>query len=834
MEQLIDKGLSQEQALKNFNADGANEIANGKKRSIFSMLAEIFLDPMFLLLFIAAILYLFLGELQEGAILLGFVIVSLLFTLYQEGKAERAIEALRDLTSPRSLVMREGVTTRIASRAIVKDDLVILSEGDRIPADGEIISLHELQVDESLLTGESLPVLKNKNGDELPRVYSGTLVVRGHGTARIMATGPRSKIGIIGKDIGELKTEKSPLNKQVSKLVTKLTIISISFSLFLIFAYGIIYHNWLQAVLSGIALAMAILPQEYVIVLTIFPALGARRLSKIQVLTRKLAAIETLGAVTVLCVDKTGTLTENSMTVTRLYVPNQAQLTILDNKTPCLPDAFHTLIELSILASEIRPYDPMEKAFHQFGQLQLDGTEHLHTNWELVREYGLTPELRAMSHVWKKVEGDEYVVAAKGSPEAIIDLCHLPEEEKNKIAEEINVMAQAGLRVLAAAEARFSGENFPPIEHDFVFKFSGLLGLSDPLRPEVVKSVEHCHEAGMKIVMITGDYPVTASSIAAQAGLSIDKILTGDLITNMSDEQLQSEMKTVNVCARISPEQKLRIVQALKANGEITAMTGDGVNDAPALKAAHVGIAMGQRGTDVARETASLILLDDNFISIVKAVQLGRRIFDNMQKSMTYILAIHIPIAGMALIPVLFGMPAMLFPMHIAFLEIVFDPACSLAFENEPEELDVMKRPPRDTNAILLGGRTLVTSLLQGFGTLLLVMGVYIWTQHYFSEQFARTFSFSVLVIANLSLIFSARTHRSQFFSLLIFTNSVLWMVVGISILFLLLILNIPFLAALFRFVPLPFAYMALALLLGVSSIIWFEVVKMLIDTKKL
>jgi Ca2+-transporting ATPase len=678
----IPEGLSSKDAAQRLAADGPNALPFAQHRTWLVILRETLREPMFLLLVVAAALYLVLGDVHEGAALFCFVFVTIGITLYQEGKTEKAMEALRDLTSPRALVLRDGQQLRIAGSDVVVGDVLVLSEGDRVPADAVLFSVgemsaSELYIDESLLTGEAVPVRKTSNADAgTVKIFSGTLIVRGHAMAQVIATGARSEIGRIGSALGELGTERSPLQKQTAQLVRRLAIIALAFSLMLTAVYGMLHDDWIQALLAGIALAMAMLPQEYTVVLTIFPALGAWRLSKQAVLTRKISAIETLGATSVLCTDKTGTLTENCMTVTQLNAGDQ--LFSVDYFAPekDLPESFHELVEFSILASAVDAFDPMEQAFHRLGQHFLADTEHLHNNWTLMREYGLTPELRAMAHVWKAVGSDVHVVAAKGAPEAIIDLCHLSSDEEARITAAVNVMAAGGLRVLAVAQARFEGNEWPAQEHDFDFEFIGLLGLDDPLRAEIPAAVKQCYEAGIRVVMITGDYPATAHEVARKAGLDTGGLITGTELAALDDAQLQQRIKTVSICARIAPEQKLRIVQALKASGEIVAMTGDGVNDAPALKAAHVGVAMGQRGTDVAREASSLVLLDDNFASIVRAVKLGRRIFDNLQKSMSYILSVHVPIAGMALLPVLLGMPAMLFPMHIAFLELVIDPAC--------------------------------------------------------------------------------------------------------------------------------------------------------------
>ena len=874
------QGLSATQAARALQDNGPNELPGASHRGLLAIARETLSDPMFALLLAAGILYLVLGDLQEGLVLFGLVLVVLALTLYQEGKTERAIESLRDLTSPRALVWRDGVAQRIAGREVVVGDLLILAEGDRVPADAVLVEGADVQVDESLLTGEPLPVDKlvgtpwtgadAAGAQTAPEstVFSGTLLVRGHAMARVTATGRHSEIGRIGLALGGLNTEVSPLKQQMARLVKLLAMVALVASLCLFAAYGVMRGDWLGALLAAIALAMALLPQEFTVVLTVIPALGAWRLSRQHVLTRRIAAIETLGATSVLCVDKTGTLTENRMTVAELYVPQpvgdatlsalalvagqsegaSAQSLGIDYaNTTELPEHFHTLVEFSILASVTDPFDPMEKAFHRLGTHFLQDTEHLHRDWTLMQTYGLTPELRAMSHVWRARVGADHVVAAKGAPEAIVDLCHLDAAAQRSIARAVDAMAAKGLRVLGVARARFAGEAWPAIEHDFEFEFVGLLGLADPLRAEIPQAVRQAYAAGIRVVMITGDYPATAQAIAHQAGLRTDSppdpapppnaaknpgntgaqpddwLLTGEALAALTDDALQQRMRTVSICARIAPAQKLRIVQALKADGEVVAMTGDGVNDAPALKAAHVGVAMGGRGTDVAREAASIVLLDDNFASIVGAVRLGRRIFDNLRKSMSYILAVHVPIAGMALLPVLLGWPTVLFPLHIAFLELVIDPACSMVFENEPAEADVMQRPPRDVSAPLFGGMTLWLALLQGLGALALVLAATVWGASQLTEGAARAFAFAVLVCTNLALIFSNRSRAGSLWASLWVPNRSLWLVVLAALGLLLLALYVPWLARLFVFELLPVSYLAAAVGLGLVSVWWFE-----------
>ena len=847
----LDRGLSTSQAAQRLAQEGPNTLPGGQRRSLLSMALGTVREPMFLLLLAAGTLYLAFGDLREGLTLFGFVVVTVGLTLYQEGKTERAIEALRDLTSPRALVLRDGRPLRIAGRDVVRGDLLKLSEGDRVPADALLVSADGVRADESLLTGEAVPVGKRvaraderaasgkasgatrqvPGGDDLPWVYAGTLIVQGHALAWVTATGERSEIGRIGASLGAVKSERSPLQKQTARLVRHLALLALVLSLLLVLAHGVIQGDWLQALLAGIALAMALLPEEYPVVLTVFPALGARRLSREGVLTRRINAIETLGATTVLCTDKTGTLTENRMTVTHLVAGGLGLTESLALDTLAgsrLPEAFHPLLELAILASVVDPFDPMEKAFHQLGERFLTDTEHLHHDWRLVRTYALSPALRAMSHVWAAPGDGVQTVAAKGAPEAVMDLCHLDDAQRARIGGAVELLAAQGLRVLAVARGSFAGQDWPAEEHGFDVEFVGLLGLADPVRAEVPAAVAECRAAGIRVVMITGDYPATARVIARQAGLAVrdGDVLTGDEIAGLGDGALRERLATVSVCARIAPEQKLRIVQALKARGEIVAMTGDGVNDAPALRAAHVGVAMGQRGTDVARESASLVLIDDNFASLVAAVRLGRRIFDNLRKAMSYILAVHVPIAGMAMLPVLLGWPALLYPMHIALLELIIDPACSVAFENEPAEDDVMQRPPRDASAPLFGGTTLILALVQGLGVLAVVMAAFAWASARIPEPEARAFAFATLVVANLALILSNRSSTRSLWATLRTPNRTLWAVLGLASGLLLAALYVPWAVGVLRFAPLPVHELAAACGLGLLSVWWFEGIK--------
>ncbi|MGC2049706.1 MAG: cation-translocating P-type ATPase [Gallionella sp.] len=764
---------------------------------------------MFLLLISAGWIYLLLGNVGDALMLMFFVLIIITLTVFQQRKSERVLEALRDLSSPRALVLRDGIQQRIAGREVVRGDLMLLKEGDRVAADAVLLSCSNLFADESLLTGESVPVLKHAGsadsvarqpgGDDLPFVYAGTVLVQGSGIGLVTATGKSSAIGLIGKSLQDTRPGTSPLRIQTDRLVRRLAIFAIAVCLILVLAYGIVHGNWLDAMLAGIALAMASLPEEFPVILSVFMALGAWRISRRNVLTRRLDAIETLGATTVLCTDKTGTLTENRMVIRRLY--SDGQMLQVDSHSP-LPEPWHELVEFGILASVREPFDPMERALHELGNRTLSGSEHLHAAWQLVHEYSLSPELAAMSHVWHGDGQKHHMVAAKGSPEAIIDLCHLPEAEALTIEKVVADMAGQGLRVLGVARAELKpGQEWPAQQHDIEFTFVGLLGLQDPLRPDVIDAIAQCHAAGIRVVMITGDHAGTAQAIARELGLPAADVLSGSELDALSDTALRLRLLNVRVFARIVPQQKLRIVEAFKANGEIVAMTGDGVNDAPALKAAHIGVAMGKRGTDVAREAAGLVLLDDDFASLAATVRLGRRIYDNLRKAMSYALAVHIPIVGMALLPVLLGAPLLLLPAHIMFLQMIIDPACSIFFEAEPEEKNIMQRPPRQANEALVGGILLNTSLLQGMVAFAIAAAIYAWAlSKGWDENTVRALVFAAMVAGNIALVFSNRSLGASWQGTWSRKNPVMWWIVLGGSAGLALVLSVPVLRELFHF----------------------------------
>jgi P-type Ca2+ transporter type 2C len=832
------RGLTAQEAHARQQAEGFNELPHANRRTPLRIVVEVLREPMLALLLGGGLIYLALGSAKEALILLVFATLSVLITVVQEARTERVLEALRDLTSPRALVVRDGERTRIAGRDVVRGDIIVLAEGDRVPADAIILQCQDLQADESLLTGESVPVRKAANdtaeatparpgGDDLPWVFSGSLVVRGAGIGEVVAIGPRSEIGRIGQSLSALETEPPRLQAQTRRLVRVFAMVGGAVSVLAVLLYGLLRGGWLEALLAGIALGMSMLPEEFPVVLTVFMAMGAWRISRARVLTRRAAAIETLGSATVLCTDKTGTLTENRMTVAELRMKSGA--TFRPREHASMPEQFHALVEFGRLASAPQAVDPMDKAIDELARTHLAKTEHLHdAQWTLAHTYGLRPGLLAMSHLWQTIEdGRTFVVATKGAPEAIAELCRFDAANLAALTKQVDAMAADGLRMLGVARATFDGQTWPDSQRDFAFEFLGLIGLADPLRASVPAAIAECRSAGIRVVMITGDYPATARAIARQAGLAADNLVSGEILGAMSDAELAQRVRAATVFARIMPEQKLRIVEALKAGGEVVAMTGDGVNDAPSLKAAHIGIAMGGRGTDVAREAAAMVLLDDDFGSIVKAVRLGRRIYDNLRKAMGFIFAVHVPVAGLALLPLLFGFPIVLGPIHIAFLEMVIDPVCSLVFEAETEEDDVMRRRPRSPDQPLFSRALIIWSVLQGVIAFAPVAAIYlIATMRGMPAAEVRALSVFSLVLVIVSLIFANRSFSASLATALRRRNPTLVWVLLAVVAVLAATLLWPVASALFDFGPLHADDLALTVGAGAAVLVVLEALK--------
>ncbi|MBK9387482.1 MAG: HAD-IC family P-type ATPase [Planctomycetes bacterium] len=767
------RGLSSAEAVRRLAQHGPNELPLDQPRSAFALLLGVLKEPMLLLLLAAAGLYLLLGDTGEALVLFVAVFAVIGLEWVQEGRAQRALEALKQLTSPRAQVLRDEVVVTIPARELVAGDIVHLAEGDRVPADLLLRSGTSLRVDESLLTGESAPVARHpdRGATALPApggeggagLFSGALVVAGHGVAEVLATGPRSAIGKIGTALHENERERTPLQREVDRLVRWVAVLGLGLCALVSLARALGGATWIDAALAGITLAMALLPEELPVVLAIFLALGARRLVSVRVLTRRIAAVETLGAVHVLCTDKTGTLTQNKMRIEALVSPS-LEHHLRDPATTELPPEVEELLEVGLLACPRDPFDPMERAFLELGERVLEASGLLHPAWENLREYPLRRDLLAVTHVWRNEEGAGSVVAAKGAPEAIFDLCRFDPRERETWRARAAALAQDGLRVLGVARGATPHERaheLPDDPRSLAFAFCGLVGLRDPLRADARAAVETCRTAGIRVVMVTGDHPETARAIARQAGLDADRVLLGSALEAQSEEELARTLESTHVIARAVPEHKLMLIRALRGSGLRVAMTGDGVNDAPALRAADIGVAMGERGTDVAREAADLVLVDDAFGSIVEGVRLGRRVQENLRKAAGYLLSIHVPIAVLAVTPAMLGWPVLLLPIHVVFLELVMDPTCSIVFELEALEPRVMREPPRARDSRLFSNQLILRAITRGalasFGVLA-VLALARFESASVEQQ--RAECFLALVVTNVGLLLAARRGR--------------------------------------------------------------------------
>ena len=826
-------GLTSAEAKKLQDKYGKNELTPQKKDNFLKKIFHIICEPMFLLLIVAAIIYFLLGEPRDGAIMLIFVLGIIGIDVIQEWKTDKTLNALKDLSAPHITVIRDGCESEIASSDLVPGDLMMICEGVKIPADGMILRCADLCVDESSLTGEAEGVWKipAQDADDQAKdywrrdyCYAGTLVTQGTATVRVEQTGSRTEYGKIGIGVAAAPQEDTPLQKQTGKLVKTCAVIAgILFLLVAVFTWFNIPDHTLmdrliESILSGVTLAMAMIPEEFPVILTVFLSMGAWRLAKKHSLVRKLPSVETLGAVSVLCVDKTGTITMNQMTVQEVWLAGGTE-----------PE----LVETMGLACETDAYDPMEKAMLSYCEKHGINKDELFAN-EFISEYAFTNELKMMGHVWQKENG--FVIAAKGSPERILTICEMTAEERQTAESEIETLSSRGLRVIAIAFAKPSGRaDIPESISDCRLTLLGLVGLADPPRESVKNDIAICSRAGIRVVMITGDNGITASAIAKKIGIpGCENIITGEALNSMSDEQLREEVKTVSIFSRVIPEHKMRIVKAFKENGEIVAMTGDGVNDAPALKYADIGIAMGKRGSEVSREAADLILMDDNFTTIVETVHDGRRIYDNIRKAVGYVFTIHIPIAAAALLAPFLGIaPAalLLLPLHVVLLEILIDPTCSIVLERQPAEEDVMDRVPRDPKKKMLTASLLGKSILQGVFIFAASFGAYYVTLagDPSNAQAARAMGLAVIILANLFLVqVNSSDHDSALKSARrLAKDQVMW-AVNLGTLALLAVILYSPISVFLKLAPLGFAQLMTALGLAAASVLWYEIVKLI------
>jgi Ca2+-transporting ATPase len=816
-------GLTEAEAADRLARFGPNIIHKTRSRGLLDILVSALREPALVLLLAAAGLYLFLGELGEGLFLAVGALASLGLVLFQEARSERALAALGKLAEPFARVIRGGVEQQVRASDVVPGDVTIVGEGERIPADAALISGDALTVDESALTGEAVPVTKrptlgdafgedlDPGGEATPILFAGTLNVRGQGVAQVLRTGEATRIGRISQSLAAIRIEPTLLQKTTGRLVAQMGAFAFIACGMIVLLYGLLRSDWVQGALAGLTVSIALIPEEYPMVLTVFLAMGAGRLARRQVLVRRSAVIETLGAVSMLCVDKTGTLTHNRMAVAALWRDGQTW-----RDDGCAPaPGFAQLLSVARLGSSPRPVDPMDRAVHELAQVHAPASDREAP----LRTYPLQPDLLAFIQVWPQADGG-VTFAAKGAPEAIFRLCGIDGERRAELERAVTSLADEGLRVLAVSScSRPSDGPEPP--GDLRFSFEGLVGFLDPVRDDVAQVIAEAGRAGVKVVMITGDYPATAASVAAAAGVDLSGgVATGPELARLDTAGLREVVARTRVFARVTPDQKLALIQAAKANGEIVAMTGDGVNDAPALEASHVGIAMGRRGTDVAREAAAIVLLDDRLASIMAGVRLGRRIFANLRKALTFITAVHIPIAGLALLPILLGWPPILYPAHVVVLELVIDPVCSLVFENEPGDASAMDRPPRSPRQTLFGASQMAFGLLQGASVLAAAFALYAWALGAgVAVETARAAAFVALVFGNLTLALADVAEPST--GLLHPAHRIFWAIAGLAILVVAITVYAPFGETLFQFRALAPAQAVLAIVAGLASGGW-------------
>ncbi len=838
-EQIKIEGLTADEAAKRLELHGKNQITPEKKDNFIFKTLKIISEPMFLLLLAAAVIYFILGEPRDGAIMLIFVIGIISIDVIQEWKTDKTLNALKDLSAPHINVIRDGVQKNIPSIDLVPGDIMLISEGVKIPADGIILKASDLCVNESSLTGEPEGVWKTTTASSETEVkenywkkdhcYAGTLVTQGSAYVLVEKTGSSTEYGKIGSNVASAQDKPTPLQKQTGKLVKFCAAIAAVLCVLVgTFTFSNLTDHGLreritESILSGITLAMAMIPEEFPVILTVFLSMGAWRLARKKSLVRKLPSVETLGAVSVLCVDKTGTITMNQMEVMDCWT---------------LKTEPSHLCEVMGLACETDTYDPMEKAMLSYCQQSGISESHLFGG-QMLKEYAFTNELKMMGHVWS--HDGEIILASKGSPEKVLSLCSLSDADYREVNEKLMNMSSQGLRVIAVAQAVYSRlEEVPALLTDCSLDLLGLIGLVDPPRPSVQKDIAACLEAGIRVVMITGDNGITASSIASKVGIQAsDRIITGDDIDKLKDDELAELVKAANIFSRVVPEHKMRIVKAFQKNGHIVAMTGDGVNDAPALKHADIGIAMGKRGSEVSREAADLILMDDNFSTIVETVRDGRRIFDNIRKAIGYVLTIHIPIAFASLLAPLINISPsnlMLLPLHVVLLELVIDPTCSIVLERQPAEKNIMERKPRNLKENILNKKGLLKSVIQGVVIFAAAFGTYLAFEpnNPGNAPVARTMSLVIIMLANLFLVqVNSSETESVIYSLkLLFKDKVMWAINLGTLTAIVVIIYTP-LSGLLKLAELSLVQLSTSVAIAAAAVLWYEIVKLICRSRK-
>lgn len=817
------QGLSVEQ-VAGFRAKFGINTYNYKKENRFlAFLKSIFAEPMILLLLVASAIY-FINKQYSDAIFLAFSILLIAaISLYQEKRSQNALAKLQEFTEPLCKVIRNGEQQNIKTQDIVVADLVIVEEGGLVPADGIIVRSNDFSVNESILTGESMTVFKDKEKED-NKVFSGTNVVSGLAIIKVTEIGNQTRLGKIGSSLEAITEEKTPLELQIGNFIKKMVFAGV---IVFILVWAINYSrmgNVLGSLLVALTLAMSILPEEIPVAFTTFMALGARRLMKMGIVVKQMKTVETLGSATIICTDKTGTITQNRMELASLYLPSGLETNV--NTFRELKEC-QDLITTAMWASEPIPFDPMEIALHT--TYKKFAAKDLTINFKMVHEYPLSGKPPMMTHIFEDA-GNNLIIAAKGAPEAIFEVCHITSKERETVLLAMDKLTGKGYRVLGVAKGILEGNNYPETQQEIPFVFKGLVAFYDPPKENISQVLQSFYKAGIGIKIITGDNARTTNAIAQQIGFrGFDKSITGDELMKLSDSELQNKVMDINLFSRMFPEAKLRIVNALKANGQIVAMTGDGVNDGPSLKAAHIGIAMGKKGTAIAKDAASLILVEDDLSKMVEAVAMGRRIYTNLKKAIQYIISIHIPIILIVFIPLALGWiyPNIFSPLHVILLELIMGPTCSILYENEPAEADTMQRGPRVLTSTFFETKELITSVLQGIFITIGVLSIYQWSVYnQWNEDRTRSMVFLTLITANVVLTLVNRSFYYSLWVTLQYKNFMVSLLIGITVLLVILLFAVPFLRSLFNFEMPTIFQLIVCVLAGSVSVLWFEVPK--------
>jgi Ca2+-transporting ATPase len=819
------QGLSNREVIAARSKYGANSLSFKKENGFTDALKGLAKEPMVILLLVTSCIYFISGKAGDGIFLASAIVLVAGISLYQDSRSRNALEKLKDFSQPKCKVIRDGEVLEIKSEELVVGDSLMVEEGTSITADGIIVHSNDFSVNESILTGESLPVSKDKAAND-NLIFHGTTVASGLAIATITAIGNQTRLGKIGKSLESITEEKTPLELQINNFVKKMVVVGVI--VFLI-VWGINYlhsANVLDSLIKALTLAMSILPEEIPVAFTTFMALGAWRLMKMGIVVKQMKTVETLGSASVICTDKTGTLTENKMSLAKVYTLHENR--IVDATGNKLDSTEQELIALAMWASEPIPFDPMEIALHDaYSKTDLADER---PGYKMIHEYPLGGKPPMMTHLFENAKGHR-IIAAKGAPEALISISHLNSTEKEQVDRAIEVLASEGYRILAVGKADFSGSDFPATQQEFHFAFKGLIAFYDPPKKNINAVLRGFYQAGIAVKIITGDNAETTGAIARQIAFQgADQCISGDALMKLSDKELGEEVETVNIFTRMFPDAKLKIINALKAKNEIVAMTGDGVNDGPALKAAHIGIAMGKKGTEIAKQAASLILLEDDLSKMVDAVAMGRRIYTNLKKAIQYIISIHIPIVLTVFIPLALGWiyPNIFSPVHIIFLELIMGPTCSIIYENEPMEKHTMLQKPRPFTTTFFNWKELTTSIVQGLVITLGTLATYQYAVRMGAdEQLTRTMVFTCLIAANILLTLVNRSFYYSLFTTIRYKNNLVLLIIGITVLITASLIYLKPLADFFGFESLHIDQLAISLAIGFCSAIWFELYKM-------